>query len=144
MGYKRFDPDSSDVNMEEIVIECYGNITEIAKRCNVHRDTIYEYLKRDPKGKLFLDKARGLNEQIDLDLAEKVTRNNMLNWATNPRLAQTAADRVIDKKGHLRGYNKDNLHINVNNLEHFHSVMNMLKERQSSDLNNVDNNMSSE
>lgn len=102
MSHSKFTPDISD--MLDVSIQKNGNIVKIAKHFNVHRDTIYEYFKRDPDGKKIVEKVRGVNTETDLDIAEQVNRNNMLNFEKNPKLAQRAAETVIKGKGHLRGW----------------------------------------
>lgn len=103
MAYAKFDPDKAD--MLVIAIKYNGNISKIAEHYNVVRDTIYQYYRRDPEGKKIIDIVRGLNTESDLDQAEYVIRYNMANVKTNPGLAQRAAEKVIDRKGHLRDWN---------------------------------------
>ncbi len=97
-----FSPDISD--MLKIAIKHNGCISNIAREMNVNRDTIYEYLKRNPEGKKIIDKVRGYNTEIELDTAEEVIRYNLSNYKKNAGLAQRAAEKVIDKKGHLRSW----------------------------------------
>lgn len=102
MAYEKFDPDK--VDMLSKAIEFNGNISSLAQYYKVCRETMYQYLKRDPQGKAIIQQVRGYNTEFDLDLAEKVVRKNMENYEQNPGLAQRAAEKIIDRKGHLRGY----------------------------------------
>ncbi len=102
MAYEKFNPDKSD--MLAIAIKYNGNISKIAEHYNVSRDTTYEYFKRDIQGKQIIDTVRGVNTESDLDAAEYVIRSNMANYKNNPGLAQRAAEKVIDRKGHLRDW----------------------------------------
>ena len=102
MAYEKFDPDKSD--MLEVSTKYHGNISQIAKHYNVARDTVYRYQYRDVIGKQIIDEVRGYNSEFDLDIAEHVNRYHMLNYKNNPGLAQRAAEKVLDKKGHSRGW----------------------------------------
>lgn len=104
MAYAKFDPEKSEIR--SIAIEKRGNVQAIARHYNINQDTIYEYFKRDPEGKKIIDDVRSLNTETELDLAEFVLSYNMSNYKTNAGLAQRAAEKVIDKKGHLRGWNE--------------------------------------
>ena len=103
MSRAPFNPDNSD--MMVIAVKYNGNISKISEHYNVCRDTIYEYNKRNPEGKQIIETVRGINTETDLDQAEYVLRYNMANVKTNPGLAQRAAEKVIDRKGHLRDWN---------------------------------------
>lgn len=97
-----FDPDISDI--ERICIKYHGNISAMANYYNVNRDTIYEYMNRRPEGKVIIDKVRRMNNENFLDMAEHVIRYNLTNYQNDSSLAQRAAEKVIDKKGRLRGW----------------------------------------
>ena len=97
-----FNPNTSD--FLEKSIKNHGNISALAKEYNVDRTTIYEYFRRNPQAKEIREKSQNFNTEHDLDLAEQVLRFNMENHLINPGLAQKAAEKVIDKKGHLRGW----------------------------------------
>jgi hypothetical protein len=97
-----FEPDYSDVLA--VAIAKNGNITAISEHFKISKETFYQFIKRDPKGKEIIDKVRAVNTETQLDLAEHVILYNMMNFKTNPGLAQRAAEKVIDKKGHLRGW----------------------------------------
>ena len=103
MAYTKFDPDKADILA--VSVKYNGNISKIAEHYNVVRETIYQYYKRDRVGKEIIDTVRGLNTEYDLDCAEHVLRYNMQNYKTSPGLAQRAAEKVIDRKGHLRDWN---------------------------------------
>ena len=98
-----FNPDKID--MMAISVKYNGNIAKISEHFNVSRETIYKYIKRDPEGKEIIESTRGINTETDLDAAEHVIRYNMMNYKNNPGLAQRAAEKVIDRKGHLRDWN---------------------------------------
>ena len=102
MAYEYFNPDKSD--MLNVAINCHGKISDIAREFKVTRETIYQYINRDPVGKSIIQLVRGYNSDFDLDLAENVIRMNMLNYEDNRGLAQRAAEKVLDKKGHSRGW----------------------------------------
>lgn len=97
-----WEPDASV--MLAAAIKFHGNITQLAEHFKVNRDTVYQYLKRNPEGKEIIDKVRGYNTEVDLDLAEHVIRYNLANFKNNPGLAQRASEKVIDKKGYMRGW----------------------------------------
>lgn len=107
MSYAKFDPSKS--NMKEICCECFGNVSSIARKMNVNRCTIYEYLHRDPVGRQILEYSRNFSWETHLDCADSVTLRNMLNFDSNPSLAQTAANKVIDKIGHRRYWGGEKL-----------------------------------
>lgn len=102
MAYAKFDPNKSV--MLATAIKYNGNVVAIADAMNVGRTTIYEYFKRNPEGKEIIDLVRGLNDEVLLDAAEHVFRYNVLNYKSSPGLAQRAAEKVIDKKGYMRGW----------------------------------------
>ncbi len=106
MSHSKFDPEKTEMRL--VAIKYNGNVQAIARHYNINQDTIYKYFKRDPEGKKIIDDVRGLNTVTELDLAEHVMRFNMTNYKLNPGLAQRAAEKVIDKKGHSRGWS-DNL-----------------------------------
>jgi hypothetical protein len=102
MAYADFKPDNDDILA--IATKTNGNISQIADHFKVSRETVYQYLKRNPEGKAIIDRVRGLNTETELDLAEHVIRYNMANYKSNGGLAQRAAEKVIDKKGYIRGW----------------------------------------
>lgn len=102
MGYEKFDPDKTD--FIAIAFKYNGNASAIARHYNIAHDTIYQYMDRDPVGKGIIQTVRGWNTVYDMDLAEAVNRYNMQNFKSNPNLAQKAAEKTIDKKGHTRGW----------------------------------------
>jgi hypothetical protein len=127
-----FDPDISD--MLNVAIEKHGNIAQIAKHYNVSRDTVYVYLQRVEKGKEIIDLVRRYNSDADLDSAEFIFRYNMLNYKNNPGLAQRAAEKVIDRKGWMRGWKdeEDKLQDIPEVLQkQFEATMNQLSSLQS-------------
>lgn len=124
MAYEKFDPDKSDI--KEIAIKYNGNVNAIARHYNINHDTIYQYFKRDPQGKKIIDDVRKYNTDLDIDLAEYVNRFNMQNYKNNAGLAQRAAEKVIDKKGHLRGWGVDVNDIkspNQDDIDKDHKIM---------------------
>lgn len=98
----KFNPDKKDLLATSIKFN--GNLTQIAAHYEVSRETVYQYTKRDPDGKEIIEFTRGYNTETELDLSEHVIRYNLLNYKNNPGLAQRAAEKVIDKKGYLRGW----------------------------------------
>ena len=125
MAKPRFNPNKDYI--KSLAVKCNGNISQMAKDLNVERSTIYEYIKRDPHGKKVMDEARGLNTENDLDLAEHVIRYNLTNYKTNPGLAQRAAEKVIDKKGHLRRW-ADGTNTNPPNTSDLQGLITGLKD----------------
>ena len=112
---EKFDPDKRDFLLNGIRFN--GNITQLAAHYNVSRETVYQYIKRDPDGKQILEQVRGFNNEHFLDLSEHVIQYNLLNYKNNPGLAQRAAEKVIDKKGHLRGWkNEENTNQSTYNI----------------------------
>lgn len=143
MVKKIFSPDK--VVMLANAIKLNGNISALAEHYKVSRETLYQYFKRDPKGKEIIDQVRGVNEETILDAAEHVLRYNLLNYKSNAGLAQRAAEKVIDRKGHLRGWvalpNETKVEESVES--NFNALMEMIQERQSAS-NISDINMSAE
>lgn len=134
MSYAKFDPEKSE--MLAVAIKHNGNVQAIARHFNIGNDTIYQYFKRDPEGKKIIDDVRGLNTETDLDLAEHIFRYNMSNFKNNPGLAQRAAEKVIDGKGHLRNWNEqilDKQPPNQSNLD-----MTMINARQQNRISKLE------
>lgn len=104
MAYEPFECDIND--MQLVAAKHNGNIKEIAKHFNVHRYTIYRYLDKNPEAKKVIAQVRHYNTDDDLDLAEQVIRLMMTKHDTAPGLALKAAEKVIDLKGHSRGWHK--------------------------------------
>jgi len=88
-------------------IKYNGNIKILAEHFSVSRETMHQFLKRDPNGKEIIDQVRCYNKETMLDLAEHVIRFNVSNYQNDPHLAQRAAEKVIDKLGYLRGWLSD-------------------------------------
>lgn len=91
-------------DIEEIAFRFDGNVSAIARHYGVKRNTVYEYFKRHPEGKLIIDRVREYTDDDFLDMAEFVYKYHLTNYKTNPGLALRAAEKVIDKKGHKRGW----------------------------------------
>jgi len=102
MAIAYFSPDESD--MLSAAIKYNGNITSLAEHFKVSRETMHQYMKRDPKGKEIIDQVRCYNRETTLDIAEHVIRYNLHNYKNNAHLAQRAAEKVIDRLGYLRGW----------------------------------------
>ena len=117
MAHAAFNPDTSD--MKDIAIKFNGNIAQIANHFNVSRETIYQYLKRNPDGKKLIESVRGINTETILDSAEFVYMYALNQYKSSLRDAIRAAEKVIDKKGHLRGWgnNDQNIPPNVEAIE---------------------------
>ena len=98
----KFDPLKSE--FLAVAIKYNGNIKEIANHYNIALSTAYDYINRSEDGREVIAQVRGINTETDLDLAEKVYRYNMANIKERPALAQRAAEKVIEGKGHLRGW----------------------------------------
>lgn len=129
MAHTKFIPDPSD--FLTAAIKYNGSILKLARHYNVHKDTMFEYLKRDPVGRKTIDKVRGLNQETHLDLAEQVFMYNMANLEKSPGLAQRAAEKVMDKLGYKRGWLPDSTGIESDDdrkaLEaKFEEIMNQL------------------
>lgn len=97
-----FSPDIAD--MEVVATKYHGVIARVAEHYKVSRETIYQYFNRNPEGKKIIEKVRHHNTETFLDLAEHVMRYNMINHKENPKLAQQAACKVVELKGHSRGW----------------------------------------
>lgn len=102
---KYFNPDVSDI--KTVAVLKHGNIAQIAKHYKVSRETVYQYLYRNEEGKKIIDEVRTYNTVSDLDMAEAVIRLSMMKHEEQPSIALRAAEKVIDKKGHLRGWSFD-------------------------------------
>ena len=100
-----FTPDIDDVI--KAIIAKKGVVTNVAKHFEVHKETIYDYCYRHPEALEALEKVRKYNKFDYLDMAEHVTMYNMINYETNPGLAQRASEKVLDKLGHLRGWHEN-------------------------------------
>lgn len=97
-----FNPDYAD--MMAAAIKFNGNITALAEHFKVSRETMHQYMKRNPKGKEIIDQVRCFNNETMLDCAEHVMRYNLMNYKSNAGLAQRASEKVIDRLGYLRGW----------------------------------------
>lgn len=106
MVHEAFNPDISDI--KSIAFKYNGNIAAISKHYKVSRETVYQYLKRND-AKSIIDEVRRFNDEYQLDLAEFIFMHNMSNYQNNPGLAQRAAEKVIDKKGHKRGWEQSQI-----------------------------------
>ena len=105
-SYETFNPDTPDILA--VATKYHGNIAQIAKHYGVARETVYQFLKRNPKGKEIIETVREYTTHTLLDCAESVILYNLNRVEHNPGLAQRAAEKVIDGKGHHRGwYPKD-------------------------------------
>lgn len=104
-GKKVFSPDVSDIRT--VAIAKHGNVAQMAKHFNVARDTMYQYLNRNEEGMKIIEEVRGYNTFSDLDMAEFVIRASMSQFETRPLIALRAAEKVLDKKGWMRGWLSD-------------------------------------
>ena len=107
-------------DMLAVATKYHGNIAAIAEHYKVSRDCIYRYLNKDPQGKKIIEHVRGYNTETQLDIAEHVLHYHLTNYKTNPGLAQRAAEKVIDYKGHTRGWvakNKDDKMLNDEEIQ---------------------------
>ena len=100
-----FKPDISDVIA--VIYELKGNMTQISKKFDVRKETMYNVLYANPEALKALEDVRTYKKHDFIDLAEHVTFYNMTRYENNPGLAQRAADKVLDKLGHLRGWKED-------------------------------------
>jgi hypothetical protein len=100
-----FAPDISDV--KKFIYIYHGNIAAIAREMNISRETMYQYLKKNPEAAELIQNVRGFNTETDLDLAEYVIRHSLINHKDNPALAVRCAEKVVDKKGRSRGWSDD-------------------------------------
>lgn len=140
MAHEKFDPDKSD--MKAIAIKYNGNIKAIAKELNVHRDTIYEYFKRDPEGEKIIQHVRGYNKFTDADLAEHVIRWNMSNFEKRPGIAQRSAEFFLVHQAKDRGWVKDD-DLKSEDPAVINKAMDLISilQAQSSDLSIADSNI---
>jgi|ERR1051326_785865 transposase-like protein len=147
MANEYFSPDKSD--MMAAAIKYNGNISALAEHFNVSRDTMYQYMKRDPQGKEIIQQVRGYNNESMLDLAEHVLRYNLHNYKSNAGLAQRASEKVIDRLGYMRGWlsekvadqkdeNKELL------AQKFEEILAQLNAESASSLNIEDSSISNE
>lgn len=100
-----FKPDISDVIA--VIYELKGNMTQISKKFDVRKETMYNVLYANPEALKALEDVRTYKKHDFIDLAEHVTFYNMTRYEESPGLAQRAADKVLDKIGHLRGWKED-------------------------------------
>lgn len=105
MSKQPFAPDIADI--KKFFYIYHGNIAAIAREIGVCRETMYQYMKRNPEAAAIIKDVRGYNTETDLDLAEYVIRHNLIHHKENPGLGQRAAEKVIDKKGKSRGWSDD-------------------------------------
>ncbi len=98
-----FRPPVSEVS--DVIIAKRGIIQHIADYYNVHPETIYLYLHRNPELKPILDEQRFGSDDVDLDLAEHTMRYCMKQVESQTRFALDAAKFMLQSKGHKRGYN---------------------------------------
>lgn len=116
----KFKPDESD--FEDAIYRYHGNITAIAKQFGVKRETVHHYFKRNPEANQMLKEARDFTTEIQLDDFEYVNRYAMSQYKTQLGYALRASEKIVDKKGHLRGYGKpeetgqiQNIRVRANN-----------------------------
>lgn len=145
-----FNPDN--VDMMQIAYKYHGNIAAIANHYKVSRDTVYEYFNRNHDGIEILKYIRKYNNEIHLDTAEYVLAYNMNNHKSNAALAQRAAEFVLDRKGHTRGYKQkpNEEEVNEQTGKQVKALLDQLSEMQNkqtelppmdyNDLNSCDNN----
>ena len=142
-----FNPDASSTSaeeFEEIVYKYKGNVTRIAEHFKVKRHTIHDYFKRQPNGIELLNKVRYDNTECELDESEHILRYSMANYKNNLGYALRAAEKVIDKKGHLRGWKtKDDEkgELSIEAIDKLDAMLDKLKERRQSDRKIEDNNI---
>lgn len=129
----KFNPsDSSDVR--SIAKRYNGNVQAIARYYNVHKETIYDYFKRHPEGMKIIQECREVNHDEFLDEAEFVYKYAIANYKNNLGFAMRAADKIIDKKGHSRGWTDKELDAQATqeSMDKFIDMMDRLEKRQSS------------
>ncbi len=142
-GVEKFSPDINDI--KDVAVKLRGNIRSISKHFNVSRQTIYQYLHRTPDGMDVLKLSRSHTHEDFIDVAEFVTMYNMNNYKENPSLAQAAANKVIDKKGHSRGWlsEKDQQDADPQSKAQFGAIMDQLSSLQSKKINSTQSSDSS-
>lgn len=102
MAYEKFDPDKND--FVAIAQKFNGNLKQISKHFNISRNTIFEYLKRDKEANEIIENVRGHNTIDDVEQAEFVMRYALANYKNNMHYAMRAAEKILDKKGYIRGW----------------------------------------
>ena len=139
-----FNPEASSTSAEEfeqIAYKYKGNVTRIAEHFKVKRHTIRDYFKRQPNGIELLNKIRHDNTECELDEAEFIMRYSMANYKNNMGYAFRAAEKVLDKKGHLRGWgSEEKIELNEKSLQALLKLNDQLSSQQSerkiADMNN--------
>lgn len=124
-----------DATFTQLAIKHHGNIAAIARALGKDTSTLYSWFKTNPDAKRLIDYVREYNDNYFLDLAEKVVNSNLQNWREKPALAQKAAELVINKKGHRRGWEggeDKNPVVNEQVMNNFNSLIDQLNDYRSS------------
>lgn len=99
---RRFEPDSSD--FKQVCIENNCNINSIAEYYGINRDTVYQLFYRQPEYRQLLEECRNASNLYFAQKAQKVFWSNMDLVDEFPAVAQRAAEKVLEKVGHLVGW----------------------------------------
>ena len=84
-----------------------GNIAACAAELEVSRDSLHRYIRENPEAARALEEARQFHSDDEVDLAVSVSYQFMLDYKNNPGIASRHVMYTLDRKGHTRGYQKN-------------------------------------
>ena len=98
-------PNHSDIS--DSFMENRGNVSLVAKKFGVSRETLHKYIRNNPIVKTTLDESREFHSEDEIDLAVSLNYLAMQQYAVRPGYALQQVRYTLDKKGHSRGYLRD-------------------------------------
>jgi hypothetical protein len=101
----KFNPKKSE--LLEVITKKHGYITVVAKEFDIHHQTLYDYMERNPDVKAHLEKVRNNKYENMMDSAES-TIQSYCNNEKYPSLRMRAAEFVIRGRGYKRGWGLSN------------------------------------
>lgn len=102
---KAWEPDLQDV--KDVFLKNRGNVAASAKNMNVGRDVLFRYINKHPELKESLEEARSIQSEDELELAVSLNYIFMQDYKNNPSLASQHVRFTLEKKGSIRGYQRD-------------------------------------
>lgn len=91
-------------DVEDIFFKYRCRISDIAKACNISRNTFYQKLNRDPEFKALFESVEAQMDRQWVEDAEKTL------WYVNtladkrPSVALNAAQYILNRKGKIKGW----------------------------------------
>ncbi len=91
-------------DVTDIFFKFRCNITDCSKALNIHRDTFYSQLKKNPEFKAKFEEVEASLDREWLDQSEKSVWYALSLAKDRPGHSLKAAMYVLDKRGHKRGW----------------------------------------